>query len=207
MRSEWIQQMDTHMRAFFDKMELQLNIPQGTLWEKWNQNNSNNLSSEKPKDVKKSNYQVFFSIQRNIITSANSGISFGDVSKQVSSMWKNMTPDEKAKYVTDASAISTTTTTNKKPSRKKKVVAAVTAVATKPIDVDTGSVEIVHAVKKSGRSKLELTADEEKEEEEEDFFFQEDHSRSDEEDIEEDEEEDEDVLEEDVDGDMFVDDD
>jgi hypothetical protein len=196
--------MDTHMRTFFDKMESQLAIPQGTLWEKWSENNNNNNpSTEKPKDVKKSNYQVFFSIQRNIITSANSGISFGDVSKQVSSMWKQMTPEEKAKYATDAST-TTITTTNKKPSSRKKKV-TVTA-PTKPIEVDTGSVEIVHTGKKSGRSKLELTADEEKEEDEEDFFFQEDHSRSDEEDVEEDDDE-EDVLEEDVDGDMFVDDD
>jgi hypothetical protein len=194
--------MDTHMRTFFDKMESQFAIPQGTLWEKWSEtNNINNPSNEKPKDVKKSNYQVFFSIQRNIITSANSGISFGDVSKQVSSMWKQMTPEEKAKYATDTS---TTTTTDKKPSSRKKKV-TMTAPA-KPIEVDTGSVEIVHTGKKSGRSKLELTADEEKEEDEEDFFFQEDHSRSDEEDVEEDDDE-EDVLEEDVDGDMFVDDD
>lgn len=181
-RTNLIHMIDEQMRSFFSTVEPQLNLAPGTLWQKWEENQKA-VVPDKTKGAKKSNYQVFFSMQRDLIIKKQADITFGDISKQVSTMWKNMTTEEKAKYACEESSspVSTTTTaTVTITTAKKPATAAKKPQKTTVVDAgDSSSVHIVQAAKKSARSKLELTVEEEKEEDvEEDFFFQEENSES-----------------------------
>jgi len=180
-RTNLIHMIDEQMRSFFSTVEPQLNLAPGTLWQKWEENQKT-VVPDKAKGAKKSNYQVFFSMQRDLIIKKQADITFGDISKQVSTMWKNMTAEEKAKYACEESSpVSTTTTaTVTITTAKKPATAAKKPQKTTVVDAgDSSSVHIVQAAKKSARSKLELTVEEEKEEDvEEDFFFQEENSES-----------------------------
>ena len=96
-RANLMHLIDEQMRSFFSTVEPQLNLTPGTLWQKWEENQKV-VVPDKAKSAKKSNYQVFFSMQRDLIIKKQPDITFGDISKQVSTMWKNMTAEEKAKY-------------------------------------------------------------------------------------------------------------
>lgn len=174
MRDDLMNKIDGHMHAFFAMVEPQFHLPPGSLWQKWNENQKASPVPEKIKNMKKSNYQVFFSIQRDLIITKHPDMSFGEISKQVSAMWKKMSIEEKAQYAC-ASIMP------KKQSAPKKLRPRTEAsMAASSLD-DTSSVQIVQATKKSARSKLELIAEDEKEEDmEEDFFFEEENSESEE---------------------------
>jgi len=115
---------DQLLREFFDEIETEYSIPKGQVWKKWSttdekivpieNNRSNNTTTtsitttttkKAAKDGKKSRYQVFFSIQRALLMKKNPSMTFGDISRKVSEMWKLVPPAEKLQYTE-----STTTT-------------------------------------------------------------------------------------------------
>ena len=114
---------DQLLREFFDEIETEYSIPKGQVWKKWSttdekipiENNSSNnttttsitttTTKKAAKDGKKSRYQVFFSIQRALLMKKNPSMTFGDISRKVSEMWKLVPPAEKLQYT------ETTTTT------------------------------------------------------------------------------------------------
>jgi len=148
------------LKEFFHKMEVKHKIPEGEMFRAWTELPTDGV--DKPKE-KKSNYQVFFSIQRSLIMKQSSNISFGEVSKRVSAMWKQMPAEEKSRYTIE----------NYPPQQKIQEVVKKDKV-TAPLK-DEG-VRIIHSdASVAGRSKVEITAEEEDDDDkdEEDFFFNE----------------------------------
>lgn len=177
--------LDEHLREFFASVEAEHNLPKDALWKKWKE-------EDKPvkKDNKKSEYQVFFSIQRNKMIEEDPNISFGEISKKVSVMWKKLTPKEKQRYADDPSVGATTRTEYAKmptPELKKLCKDKNLGKFRKKEEMIEALTAWEEAARKEklalsqetskGRSKLELSA-EDKEEEEEDFYFDEDDASS-----------------------------
>ena len=179
------------LKQFFTQVECEYNIPKDTLWKKWNgEEKEKHLPKKEPITAKKSDYQAFFSAQRNRMVKENPNITFGEISKQVSHMWKKLSPEEKAQHTyTNTTHISRedmrkeymkTSTTDLKNmckekgivvrSRKKEdLIAALLEWDTKKPVFPSGDMPT------KGRSKLELSA-EDKDEDEEDFYFHDDSS-------------------------------
>lgn len=187
------------LKSFFTQVEREYNLPKEALWKKWKEEDKSATAVVVPKKEtlnKKSDYQTFFSIQRNKMVKENPNITFGEISKQVSHMWKKLTREEKIQYT----AKNTTPITEKTSLEDlRKEYMKISSADLKNLCKEKGIVakfrkkeEIVGALvgweeKKSGlvfspeemitkgRSKLELSA-EDKDEEEEDFYFHDDGS-------------------------------
>lgn len=178
--------LDEHLKEFFSAVEAEHNLPKDALWKKWKEEDKPSVK----KDNKKSEYQVFFSIQRNKMIKDDPNISFGDISKKVSVMWKKLTPDEKQRYADDPSSLDDARTEYTKlstPDLKKLCNDKALGKFRRKEDMIGALVAWEEAARKEklalsqetskGRSKLELSA-EDKEDEEEDFYFDEDDASS-----------------------------
>ena len=187
------------LKSFFTQVEREYNLPKEALWKKWKGEDKSSTAVVMPKKEtinKKSDYQTFFSIQRNKMVKENPNITFGEISKQVSHMWKKLTREEKVQYT----ANNTTPITEKTSLEDlRKEYIKISTADLKNLCKEKGIVakfrkkeEIIGALveweeKKSGlvfspdemitkgRSKLELSA-EDKDDEEEDFYFHDDGS-------------------------------
>jgi hypothetical protein len=193
------------LKTFFTQVEREYNLPKDALWRKWKEEDkptgngitSHVVAPKKEPINKKSDYQTFFSIQRNKMVKENPNITFGEISKQVSHMWKKLTREEKVQYTANH-----TTPITEKTSLEdlRKEYMKISTADLKNLCKEKGIVakfrkkdDIVDALvsweeKKSpclvfspeetitkGRSKLELSA-EDKDDEEEDFYFHDDGS-------------------------------
>ena len=222
--------MDETLKEFFIMIEHEYKIPKNTLWKKWNDGDGSDDDDNKvpiplKKDTKKSDYQTFFSIQRNRMVKEDPNITFGEISKQVSSMWKKLTPEEKMRY-SDIPKTPTQTfddlhkeymkisTTDLKNLCKEKGIDSKFRkkedMANALVDIErkkhsSSSISLKQEDITKGRSKLELCA-EDKDDEEEDFYFQDDGSVSSQESRAYDED-DAGILISDEDNDIFSDDD
>lgn len=187
--SKMVDVLDQHLQEFFSTIELEFKLPKDILWRKWKEDEK----SSSMKREKKSEYQVFFSIQRNKMVKENPNITFGEISKQVSTMWKNLSVEEKSYYTNvlqnEHSIDSLRKEYIKMPIQELKNLCKqknITQKFKKKDDIINTLVEWEEEKQKGqllsfnqeltkGRSKLELSA-EDKEEEEEDFYFQDDNS-------------------------------
>lgn len=158
-RTLMIEKLDNELSTFFASIEKEFHLPENIIMQRWNDNAD--IKPTKKKDAKKSNYQVFFSIQRNIIMKNNPDMTFGEISKMISSLWKKISPTERATYTLEC--------LQKEETNKKQQILDALVEKTK---TDNESIKIIQSKRKTGRSKLELSVDDEKKEEE-DFFFQE----------------------------------
>lgn len=185
LMTKMVEVVEETLKDFFATMEDELKLTKGILWRRWEG------QTHVVKKDKKSEYQVFFSIQRNKMIKENPNIKFGEISKQVSIMWKNMSPEEKLHYANASSQQQTIDNFRKeygkmsiqelkdqckekgivqgKSRKKDDLIEFLVAWQEKKQKETT----LTHQEMSKGRSKLELTA-EDKEEEEEDFYFQED---------------------------------
>lgn len=188
-----VQGIDTQMKEFFKNIEERYKISKEELMDMWKGKTETVVqkTTQAPKDNKKSNYQKFFSIQRNLIMEEQPGISFGDISKQVSVLWKKMSADEKNRYtdvkpITDVSPDIQQIPQTQAPAKKTKssIVASKTVITQKN---DSNTIQIIHrdATTIPRRSDLEIhqedkeNDDDEENNDEEDFFFEEDdHNES-----------------------------
>lgn len=176
--------LDEHLKEFFASVEIEHNLPKDALWKKWKE-------EDKPtkKDNKKSEYQVFFSLQRNKMIKEDPNISFGEISKKVSVMWKKLTPQEKQRYTDEPLDDTTRADYTKMPTPELKKLCKDKNLGNfrrkdEMIDALNAWEEAARKEKltlsqetSKGRSKLELSA-EDKEDEEEDFYFDEDDASS-----------------------------
>lgn len=162
--AQMMNMIEERLKDFFHKMENIHKIPDGEIFRAWSELSTD--SGDKPKE-KKSNYQVFFSIQRGLIMKQSSDISFGEISKRVSAMWKQMPAEEKSKYTIE----------NYPPPQKiQEVVVIKKPKEIKPPPRKEEGVRIIHSdASVVGRSKVELTVEEEDDDDkdEEDFYFNE----------------------------------
>lgn len=187
------------LKPFFENMEKKYKIPVGTFWKEWTGEKkdidvpktpqilstpSSPPPTKEPKELKKSNYQVFFSIQRNKIMRENPSMTFGEISKKVSSMWKQVPPEEKKTYVQDENdqnhldhlsikELKKLCKDKQIESKNMKREDMIQALSKKPLKepCSSGSKVLVTTPHlNSSRTKLEL-ADEDKDED--DFFFEE----------------------------------
>jgi hypothetical protein len=188
------------LKTFFTQVEREYNIPKDVLWKKWKEEDkvvATALVVPKKETLnKKSDYQTFFSIQRNKMVKENPQITFGEISKQVSHMWKKLSREEKVQYtannttpITEKTSledlrkeymkISTADLKNlckekgivAKFRKKEEIVGALVGWEEKKLGLAFPPEEMIS----KGRSKLELSA-EDKDEEEEDFYFHDDGS-------------------------------
>lgn len=178
------EELDVELVSFFKELETSHKIPAGTIWKKWSARSACEkkavapqifieaapsvvVEDKKRKDnsAKKSNYQVFFSIKRSDIMKSTPNASFGEISKQVSAMWKSLPNEEKQKYVSIPEPAITTTTPTPPP---KPVIMK------KPAEIVFSTAETTKTTPepKGKRAKVEFSvADDDKEDEEDDFFF------------------------------------
>lgn len=198
--------LDEELKSFFLCVEKKYGIQSGSLWEEWitpentevksvNPTTTTIHSEEKVKDLKKSNYQVFFSIQRNKIMKENPKLTFGEISKMVSVMWKQIPNEEKKKYVQDENdanhwehlsikelkKMCKDKQISCKNMKREDMIDALTKKVSPPPIVSTPikpspfpKEQIVLSLKPNApqsRTKLEISVDEDKDEE--DFFFEE----------------------------------
>lgn len=73
-------------------------------------------------------YTVFMAEQRKLITDKNDKISFGEISKQLSDKWKQLSPDQKLVYTNKAKELNAQNKSvkkNKKTSKKKSDVVTI----------------------------------------------------------------------------------
>lgn len=199
--------METVLKKFFLTAEKHYKLPENALSRLWKGESvetttvpvkTTEVAPSKPKqkeEGKKSSYQIFFSQQRTVIMRQNPKASFGDVSKQVSAMWKTMSIEQKNRFVdTPATKVEEKSTLpdKAKSGSKKKAPPASTPTLSLPIVATTNkattrppaivSTKKTTAVERKsvvpiGRTKVEIPVMEEEKEEpddEEDFFFQED---------------------------------
>jgi len=196
--------METVLKKFFLTAEKHYKLPENALSRLWKGEPvetttvpvKTEVASSKPKqkeEGKKSSYQIFFSQQRTVIMKQNPKASFGDVSKQVSAMWKTMSTEQKNRFVdTPATKVEEKSTLpdKAKSGSKKKAPPASTPILSPPIVATTNKVATrppaIVSTKKTverksvvplGRTKVEIPPMEEEKEDpddEEDFFFQED---------------------------------
>lgn len=171
-----------NLKEFFSTIENEYNLPKNILWKKWNE------EEKFVKKDKKSDYQVFFSAQRNKMVKDNPNITFGEISKQVSTMWKNMNQQDKIKQKITTTALPLedlrkeymkmpiqdlkTRCNEKQITKLRKKDDMVNALVAWEESNQKKQSTIRQEMSK-GRSKLELSA-EDKEEEEEDFYFHDD---------------------------------
>jgi len=161
-RTALLNTVDNCLFQFFTQVEKEFHLPENILRQRWMGEQSSPPPEKKKasSSLKKSNYQNFFSIQRKLIMQKDNTLSFGDISKMISAMWKVLPAEKKLTYTEDRVA----ETMNEPPKTT----------------VEDESVKIIHTQKKkskTGRSKLELSIDEtekDKDEDEEDFYFQDD---------------------------------
>lgn len=191
MRSQLSQKMmcmvDEELKVFFDKMEKKYRIPTGSLWNEWEDTETATTTvvaaaEESKKDNKKSNYQVFFSIQRNKIMKENPNMTFGEISKKVSAMWKQVPAEEKKRYVQedgvdgnldqlsikDLKKICKDKSIQSKNMKKEDMIQALSSKCQKGKITDPVLISLKPA--SHSRSKLEISISDDKEEE--DFFFE-----------------------------------
>lgn len=179
--------LDQNLREFFSVIETEYKLPKDILWKKWKDD------EKTVKKDKKSDYQVFFSIQRNKMVKENPNITFGEISKQVSIMWKNLSSEEKLYYSNllqnENSLDNLRKEYMKMPIQELKNLCKEKEIHhkfRKKEDMVNILMEWEENKQKTqllnfnqeltkGRSKLELSA-EDKEEEEEDFYFHDDNS-------------------------------
>lgn len=197
------------LKGFFANVEAEYKLPKDALWNRWvrqgdiaptvvvvakkeQPNNHNNN--------KKSDYQTFFSIQRNKMVRDNPTITFGEISKQVSAMWKILSPDEKKHYSAAAGSVSSPKNPEEFRAEYTKMSTTelknlckdngITSKFRKKDDIINTLVEWQQQKKQDpsiilekgglatkGRSKLELSA-EDKDDDEEDFYFHDDGTSS-----------------------------
>jgi len=190
--------MDENLKVFLTNIEYEYKIPKDTLWKKWKDGEKTTINVIKKENNKKSDYQIFFSIQRNKMVKENPNITFGEISKQVSSMWKKLGSSEKLKYSSDVvkntlpsppSFDTLRTEYLKMPTNDLKNICkekGITAKFRKKDDIINALVEWEEKKQQTslvfkqdeitkGRSKLELSV-EDKDEEEEDYYFHDDGS-------------------------------
>ena len=181
--------LDLHLREFFSTIETEYKLPKDVLWKKWKEEEKTSLV----KKDKKSDYQVFFSIQRNKMIKENPNITFGEISKQVSTMWKNLSAEERLYYsnllqnensldnlrkdymkmpIHELKNICKQKEIHHKFRKKEEMVNVL--MEWEENKQKTQLLNFNQELTK-GRSKLELSA-EDKEEEEEDFYFHDDNS-------------------------------
>jgi len=136
--------VDECVVRFLHQMEVDNNLPHGKLIHAWHNNKETRTAvvvmEEKPGTMngggvesKKSNYQVFFSAQRNKIMKTEPTLSFGEVSKKVSLMWKELKPEEKSKYVTPAVVAATDVNAAVVATTTSALTAAATTAVTEPL--------------------------------------------------------------------------
>lgn len=162
-RTALLNTIDNCLFQFFTQIEKEFHLPENILRQRWMGEQSVPAPEKKKasSSLKKSNYQNFFSIQRKHIMQKDSTLSFGDISKMISAMWKILPAEEKLMYSEDR-------------------IAEKTNESAKKTDMEDESVQIIHTQKKktkTGRSKLELSIEEtekDKDEDEDDFYFQDD---------------------------------
>lgn len=239
-RSRMMEAMDREMMEFFGVIEKKYDLPEGEIWSKWmmtqaeeamvidpgNEETSGMMKKKKKSGVeggRKSNYQVFFSLERERLMKEHPEMSFGEVSKRVSQMWKDIPMDARRKYETEKRG-ETLQDLNIKNLRQRCKELGIPGNGRKESLIEMirkrenegrlstqkekESVTIVQHAKTSSRTKLELSIEDKKEEEEEDeedFYFQEELEETDRED--EDGILDDDEGEEQDDEDMFAEDD
>jgi hypothetical protein len=188
------------LTVFFTQVEREFNLPKDVLWKKWKGEEKSQPPPKKEGCVKKSDYQTFFSVQRNQMVKQNPNITFGEISKQVSHMWKKLSAEEKSQYSLTV-PISPPTPQNTLENVRKEYMKLPTAdlknlckekgitvpKSRKKDEFITALVEWEETKQNSallfksdetmtkGRSKLELSA-EDKDDEEEDFYFHDDGS-------------------------------
>lgn len=171
--------IDGQLKEFFTIIEDEYDISKDSLWRRWKEGDK---PIKKDIAIKKSDYQVFFSSQRNRIVKDNPNLSFGEISKQISTMWKNLSPQEKLQVTVSIPSFADmrTTYTNMsvqelKSACKEKNIAGKLRKKDDMVEALVNWEESKHQknIKQEnskGRSKLELSA-EDKEEEEDDFYF------------------------------------
>lgn len=180
--------LDQHLREFFSAVETEYKLPKDILWKKWKEEEKTLVKKDK-----KSDYQVFFSIQRNKMIKENPNITFGEISKQVSTMWKNLSAEERLYYSNllqnENSLDNLRKDYMKMPIHELKNLCKQKEIHHKfrkkeeMINVlmeweeNKQKTQLLNFNQEltKGRSKLELSA-EDKEEEEEDFYFHDDNS-------------------------------
>lgn len=172
--------LDEQLKDFFSSIENDYNLPKNTLWKRW---------EGLPKKDKKSEYQNFFSIQRNKMVKENPNITFGEISKQVSLMWKNLSIQEKQQYTNNHMKPNISLDHFRKEYLKMTIQELKERCKEKGIVKLRKKEDMINALMDwqesqplkqeitKGRSKLELSA-EDKEEEEEDFYFHDDENSS-----------------------------
>lgn len=190
MFHRWEEEFQNELRSFFREVESVQKIPADTIWKMWtgrctvnpslgssipvvqDQVKTTTTDEKKGKDaVKKSNYQVFFSIKRGDIMKTDPNASFGDISKKVSALWKALPAEEKQKYVStpDVATTNTATTTTSATSKEKDVV----VVSKKQVSEIVYSATTTNVPEPKGkRAKVEFAvADDDDKEDEDDFYF------------------------------------
>jgi len=191
--------MDENLKIFFKTIEHEYKMPKDTLWNKWKGGEKTFVVNDVVKKEginKKSDYQIFFSIQRNRMVKENPNITFGEISKQVSSMWKKLGSSEKLKYSSTNAVKNTPPSFDslraeylKMPTNDLKNLCkekGITAKFRKKDDIINALLDWEEKKQQTplafkqedltkGRSKLELSA-EDKDDEEEDFYFHDDGS-------------------------------
>lgn len=186
--------LNQELRSFLNNIEMEYKLPTDELWKRWScttfslpQDKSKTVSliqedTKKSKETsnKKSNYQVFFSQQYNEIMKKQPDISFGEVSKRVSAIWKSLPKEEKVKYIVpspgnETKSVHVITTTNISTASTVSTLPTLNgSVAIKDNSIPTKA-EIVYTSRKktdpkNSRTKVELSAEDEKDDED-DFFF------------------------------------
>jgi hypothetical protein len=180
--------LDLHLREFFSTVETEYKLPKDVLWKKWKEEEKTLVKKDK-----KSDYQVFFSIQRNKMIKENPNITFGEISKQVSTMWKNLSAEERLYYsnllqnensldnlrkdymkmpIHELKNLCKQKESHHKFRKKEEMINVL--MEWEENKQKTQLLNFNQELTK-GRSKLELSA-EDKEEEEEDFYFHDDNS-------------------------------
>lgn len=170
--------LDEQLKDFFSSIESDYHLPKNTLWKRW---------EGVAKKEKKSEYQNFFSIQRNKMVKDNPNITFGEISKQVSVMWKSLSTQEKQQYAKEDMRRTVSLDHLRKDYAKMAIQELKEKCKEKGIVKLRKKDDMISALLEweekqphkqeitKGRSKLELSA-EDKEEEEEDFYFHDDEN-------------------------------
>ena len=212
-RTHFLEAMDGEMKKFFEEIEIKFRMEKGCLWKEWTCGGLTKkvqfdlpvtpqatvvsppplvVEEKSGKELKKSNYQVYFSIQRNKLMKENPNMTFGEISKMVSSMWKQVSPEEKKTYVQnendqllhlsikDLRRLCKEKQIDSKSLKREELIEVLTAVA-KPSPPPMKKEPTVNIISTSaiipapslsttplGRSKVEIAL-----EDEEDFFFEE----------------------------------
>lgn len=74
------------------------NVNSTNLKKMWIEICANKTTADTPKKKKKSAYQNFYSITRNILSENNPELTFGNISTMIAERWKALSDEEKKKY-------------------------------------------------------------------------------------------------------------